>query len=150
MFDSVLELISQAASNSVFIFCFCHLIIVVILVGSKSSPNLDKEEEIPVSGIINTSTYQKQGRKSEQLFDGKELSYSQEAAPAADKEEKGNSDDHDNKDADKDGEDHHDELRRRVEEFIEKVNQGWKEELLGKRECGMGACNTCNVNLRTR
>ncbi|XP_018815821.1 uncharacterized protein LOC108987375 [Juglans regia] len=135
MFDSMLELISRAASNSLFIFCFCNLIIIaVILVGSKSSPNLDKEDEIPVSVIINTSTHQKQGRKSEQLFDGKELSlnanelsYSlQEAAPVADKEEKGNSD-HDNKDVDKDSEDH-DELRRRVEEFIEKVNKGWKEE----------------------
>ncbi|KAF5480291.1 hypothetical protein F2P56_001053, partial [Juglans regia] len=134
MFDSMLELMSRAASNSLFIFCFFNLIIAVILVGSKSSPNLDKEVEIPVSVIINTSTYKKQGRKSEQLFDGKEssrnaneLSYSlQEAAPDADKEEKDNSD-HDNKDVDKDGEDH-DELRRRVEEFIEKVNKGWKEE----------------------
>lgn len=137
MLASMLELISQAASNSVFIFCFCNLIIVVILVDSRSRPNLDKEEEIPVSVIVNTSTYPKQGTESEHLLDGKELStnvnelsYSQEGAAVADEEEKGGDNDNNNNDVDRDiGDDN--ELRKRVEEFIEKVNKGWKAELMG-------------------
>lgn len=134
MFDSTLELITQAASNSVFIFCFCNLIIVFILVGSKSSSVCDQEGEIPLSVTNNASTDHGRGTNREQILDDNEFSrnanevpVSQEA-PVADNHENGSGD---NRDKDDDGHGDSDELRRRVEEFIEKVNKGWRAELSG-------------------
>ena len=126
----MLELITQAASNSLFIFCFCNLIIAILLVASKSSSDFGQQGEIPLSVVINTSTNHKHVTNGKQVFfynkmlrNFDEVSYSHEA-PVADKEESGNN--NNKKDEDKDD----DELRRRVEEFIEKVNKGWKAELL--------------------
>ncbi|KAF5731098.1 hypothetical protein HS088_TW19G00702 [Tripterygium wilfordii] len=145
MFDSTLEFIAQAASNSLVIFCFCNLIIVMIIAGSKPSSNFDREREIPLLTIDRTCTDSKQGTTmdgNKMLKDtsessttqeapnkyGEEMerdvghfSSNQEASPIEDVEE--NSKDDSNGD---------DELRRRVEEFIDKVNKGWKAELLKK------------------
>ncbi|KAF5457733.1 hypothetical protein F2P56_021813, partial [Juglans regia] len=132
MFDSILGFITQAVSSSVFIFCFCNLIIVIILVGSKSSSNSDDQGgEIPPSVlIIDASTNHKHGTNSEQFFSDSKLSRninedsrSQETSVADGEENNKKEDDHDK------GED--EELRRKVEEFIEKINKGWKAELLG-------------------
>ncbi|KAH7557492.1 hypothetical protein ACOSP7_027264 [Xanthoceras sorbifolium] len=130
MIDSTLELITQAASNSLFIFCFCNLIILMIFMGSKpAGSNFEQESEVPAA---QTTTWEnaKQGRKSMHSLDGsrrrlievKEASNVQEE-PATDdnKEENSSSDDH---------EEENDEFRRRVEEFIEKVNREWKAELM--------------------
>lgn len=136
MFDSMFELITQAASNHLFIFCFCNLIIATIfLVGSKPTSIIGRAGEIPLSLVINTRTNRNPGTESKQLFyDDKEklrnvnelVSYSQEA-PVDDREENSNSNS-----KNEDHDDHDDELRRRVEEFIEKVNKGWKAESWGE------------------
>ncbi|KAL0017166.1 hypothetical protein SO802_004235 [Lithocarpus litseifolius] len=132
MFDSMFDSITQAASNSLFIFCFCNLIIAILLMVSKSSSELGQQGEIPLSVVINTCTNHKQGTYGKQDFDDNkmlrnvdEVSYPYEA-PVFDKEESGNI--HHNKDEEEDDDD--DELRRRVEEFIEKVNKEWKAESL--------------------
>ncbi|KAJ6889320.1 hypothetical protein NC652_030184 [Populus alba x Populus x berolinensis] len=56
MFESTVELIAQAASNSLVIFCFCNLIIVMILMGSKPVSNFGQESEIPQSKVTKTHT----------------------------------------------------------------------------------------------
>ncbi|XP_062159209.1 uncharacterized protein LOC133866637 [Alnus glutinosa] len=133
MFDSMFELITQAASNHLFIFCFCNLIIAFVLVGSKPTPKIGRAGEIPLSLVINTRTNRNPGTDSklisyddkETLRDVNQVSCSQEAPPVDDREENGN------RNFQEEGEDHDDdELRRRVEEFIEKVNRGWKAEIL--------------------
>ena len=97
---------------------------------SKSSSELGQQGEIPLSVVINRCTDHKQGTYGKQVFDDNkmltnvdEVSYFHEA-PVVDKEESGNI--HHNKDEEEDD----DELRRRVEEFIEKVNKEWKAESL--------------------
>lgn len=99
--------------------------------GSKPTSIIGRAGEIPLSLVINTRTNRNPGTESKQLFyDDKEklrnvnelVSYSQEA-PVDDREENSNSNS-----KNEDHDDHDDELRRRVEEFIEKVNKGWKAE----------------------
>ncbi|MED6195459.1 hypothetical protein PIB30_037972 [Stylosanthes scabra] len=159
MLDSIVEFITQAASSSAFIFCFCNLIIVYILVDlkpslSSSSVHQESSEVTPSSIGIN---HQKQGTNSKFLVRKDtesraiQVSNVQRAGAEAEAEEEVETEeklievdiieiiDNDecfNKEVGKEEEEeeeegnHDDELRKRVEEFIEKVNKGWKEELL--------------------
>ncbi|GAV89415.1 DUF761 domain-containing protein, partial [Cephalotus follicularis] len=130
------ELITQAASNSLVIFCCCNLIIVLILVGSKPGSNFDQESNIPLSVV--TSVH----------VNKKEVSYAYDALTAENKgnnndnrdednhaltaENKGNNNDNHDEDNEEDtthNEEENDELRKRVEEFIKKVNKEWRAEL---------------------
>ncbi|KAJ0100032.1 hypothetical protein Patl1_19956 [Pistacia atlantica] len=135
MFDSALELISQAASNSLFVFCCCNLIIVMILMGSKPSSSFERGRESSIPVVTNTyaNDIQVEGtnycmhsvdENIKRLADVKEVSnVEEEQEPAADDEEEESTNIvNDNKEDD--------EFRRRVEEFIQKVNSGWKVELL--------------------
>ncbi|KAF5732305.1 hypothetical protein HS088_TW18G00999 [Tripterygium wilfordii] len=82
MFDSTLEFITQAPSNSLIIFCFCILIIVMIIVSSKPSSNFDQEQEIPLSAIHRTRTDYILGTTTDgnkMLNDTSEFSSTQEA-----------------------------------------------------------------------
>ncbi|KAB2598550.1 hypothetical protein D8674_001470 [Pyrus ussuriensis x Pyrus communis] len=131
MLDSTLDLLTQAASNSLYVFCFCNLIIVMILVGSKPGSYFDQESEIPVSVV--TSSYKNRNTNDhKQVEDGKceqeegsmiksPIVFGQVVNPevelAAAGDDKGSSDDH-NESKECDSED---ELRRRAEEFIEKA-----------------------------
>ncbi|KAI4347448.1 hypothetical protein L6164_008261 [Bauhinia variegata] len=142
MIDSVLEFIARAASSSAFIFCFCNLIIVIILIDLKPSLSLDQGSEIPPSVIRNTAADDKQERNSKCVVEGNKRSGEtrgvstpqEEQALAMDKVE--NEDNHGCSNEAKvkaeedEDEDDNDELRRRVEEFIEKVNKAWKAEML--------------------
>lgn len=101
--------------------------------GSKPTPKIGGAGEIPLSLVINTRTNRNPGTDSKLIsYDDKEtlrnvnqVSCSREAPPVDDREENGN------RNFQEEGEDHDDdELRRRVEEFIEKVNRGWKAEIL--------------------
>ncbi|KAJ8771416.1 hypothetical protein K2173_026593 [Erythroxylum novogranatense] len=113
MLDSTLELITQAVSNSLFIFCCCNLIILVIFIGSKSGSDLDQESEIPVSVPMVTYTCPNVNKVSSKAAI---LSKAPETRTTSNGED--------------DNGDSHDELRRRVEGFIEKVNRGWRAELV--------------------
>ncbi|KAJ9164089.1 hypothetical protein P3X46_023704 [Hevea brasiliensis] len=124
MFDSTLELITQVASNSLFIFCFCNLIIVIILMGSKPSPNNDQESEVRISSVDNTYSDKKQETVAKHLALGGNKRLIDVAAPSNAREAPAGS----NKENAHD--DENDEFRRRVEEFIYKVNRGWKAESL--------------------
>ena len=142
MFDSVVDFISQAASSSAFIFCFCNLIIVIILLDLKPSSKFDQESAIPVSVVTNTGMNHKpaasnsknladentQLRGVEEVLNAKEeadlveniVTEANDVKICSNEEEEEEEEDEDDDDA----------LRRRVEEFIEKVNKRWKEELL--------------------
>ncbi|KAK7364251.1 hypothetical protein VNO80_12772 [Phaseolus coccineus] len=139
MLGSVLEFITQAASSSAFIFCFCNLIIVIILVDLKPSLSIHQESEIH---LLEGANDQKQGANSKPIVEknttakpqGVEVSHDDEAETVENIEIEGNEDEEkveQEKDDDRsEKDDSNDELRKRVEEFIQKVNKGWKEELL--------------------
>ncbi|KAG4952591.1 hypothetical protein JHK85_046458 [Glycine max] len=136
MLDSVLDFITQAASSSAFIFCFCNLIIVIILVDLKPSLSIHQESEIPLSKGENQKQEAKYSKslvekETASLPQAVEVSHDQEAETVESIEIEGN-DDCSNEEEDDDDDNNindEDELKRRVEEFIEKVNKGWKEEL---------------------
>ncbi|OIW07874.1 hypothetical protein TanjilG_19975 [Lupinus angustifolius] len=158
MLDSILEFMTQAASSSAFIFCFCNLIIVIILVDLKPSLSIHQQSEIPLH-IVQKGTgslpqeaqvSQVQEEKEAELDEetkeaeldeeAKEAELDEEAKEAELDEEakilaannieiKGN-DDWNNEEEESGEVEEDDELKRRVEEFIEKVNRGWKQELL--------------------
>ncbi|CAL9008549.1 unnamed protein product [Prunus brigantina] len=129
MLDSTLDLITQAASNSLFIFCFCNLIIVIILVGSKPISNNDEESAIHLTMPTSKHVDDEQGTRAKQvckknnaLMEVSQVSNAQIAISDNSKVSSANSDN-----GETEGDD---ELRTRAEEFIEKVNKAWKAELL--------------------
>ncbi|XP_022774488.1 uncharacterized protein LOC111316690 [Durio zibethinus] len=124
MIDSTLDLISQAVSNNLYVFCLFNLIIVMILMGSKHGSSLDQDFEIPLSA----PTYDKQSISvSEQVKNANRLWSAYETAKDDNKGNRNGFDANNTEDADEDD----DELRRRVEEFIAKVNREWRAEKLG-------------------
>ncbi|KAF8379325.1 hypothetical protein HHK36_028759 [Tetracentron sinense] len=117
MFDSTVELIILAASNSLLVFCFCNLIIVFLLIGgSKPESPSDKEGGICVSTVTKRIEKEEKGRHDALSFNDTEASFDTLIS-------------NNGGDDDDDGEDE-DDLRRRVEEFIDKVNRGWKAEMV--------------------
>ncbi|XVE58679.1 hypothetical protein DITRI_Ditri04bG0188100 [Diplodiscus trichospermus] len=131
--DSTWDLMSQAVSNNLYVFCLFNLIIVIILMGSKHGSNLDQDYEIPPS----TPIYGKRDMEVKQLLHRSELtkdtSRVSSAKETAMEDSKGNRNDcnaNNMDDTDKDDEED-DELKRRVEEFIAKVNREWRAEKLG-------------------
>ncbi|XP_024928006.2 uncharacterized protein LOC112491100 [Ziziphus jujuba] len=104
--------------------------IVIILVGSKSTTNFDQESRIPLSVATKRSTDDRQG-----TIDAKQVHDEVDEVSNA-KKSLGNHNVGSNEaenDEEEENEDD-DELRRRVEEFIEKVNRGWKAEMLITRQ----------------
>ncbi|XP_019451504.1 PREDICTED: uncharacterized protein LOC109353625 isoform X3 [Lupinus angustifolius] len=130
MLDSILEFITHAASSSAFIFCFCNLIIVIILVDLKPRLSIHQESEIPLP----MDATQKQGTNFKHPKDTEsspeaeiaEVDTEPKAIAVNNIETKGN----DDWNIEEEEEEDDDELKRRVEEFIEKVNRGWKQESL--------------------
>ncbi|XVE87138.1 hypothetical protein DITRI_Ditri18aG0092400 [Diplodiscus trichospermus] len=127
--DSTWDLISQAVSNNLYVFCLFNLIIVIILMGSKHGSTLDQDYEIPLS----TPIYGKRDmevkqlpHRSEQTKDTSRVSSAKETAMEDSKENRNDCNANNMDDTDKD-----DELRRRVEEFIAKVNREGRAEKLG-------------------
>lgn len=98
MLESTFELIGMAASNPHMIFCIFNLIVALLIVGSSKSNGENRE-------LISTTTINDE--------DG-----NRNSASSPDKADEGV------KDEGNDDED----LKRRVEEFIQKMNEGWKEE----------------------
>lgn len=133
MLDVTLDLITQTASSSLLAFCFCNLIIVIILVGSKPGSEFNQERShastsTPLSAVSTANTNEKgvlvvpkdeNREEKNELVAVNEVSSAQNAVR----------DDNDNEDKEDEDDGGDDELRKRVEEFIEKVNRGWKAEL---------------------
>ena len=131
MLDSVIEYITQAASSYAFIFCFCNLIIVIILVDLKPKLSFDQEsEEIPLSMPTNIGIQEANSKSlaNKNTFSPQAIEVSQHAKEevVVDKVENEGSDNCNCNSTEEDD----DELKRRVEEFIERVNEGWKAEHL--------------------
>ncbi|KAL6580503.1 hypothetical protein OROMI_008527 [Orobanche minor] len=147
MLDYTIKLISlAAASNSLAVFCFCNLIVaVLLLVGSSTPPIPPPSDEAErnnnsnrCSDFPNTvddgdfkkihTVYSSFGDKASStkndLFgteeEGKVISTS------IDMFVEDSEDDDDEKEEEEEEED--DELRKRVEDFIEKINRGWRAE----------------------
>ncbi|KAL0371618.1 UNVERIFIED_CONTAM: hypothetical protein Scaly_0843400 [Sesamum calycinum] len=104
MLDLTIELIGLAASNSLAVFCFCNLIIAILLVGS-SKPSSQFDEGKP--NALPTTEEEKVSSVSIDMVDNEEETLDQ-----------------------KQEYDDDDELRKRVEDFIEKINRGWRAEKL--------------------
>ncbi|KAJ6882915.1 hypothetical protein NC651_029251 [Populus alba x Populus x berolinensis] len=128
MFESTVELIAQAASNSLVIFCFCNLIIVMILMGSKPVSNFGQESEIPQSMVTKTHTKVKEDILAMPSLDGNKMSTDDGRVSDITLEEPTGDDDEEENGNDNEEDEDEDELRRRVEEFISKVNHGWRAE----------------------
>uniref|UniRef100_A0A2C9WFP2 Uncharacterized protein n=1 Tax=Manihot esculenta TaxID=3983 RepID=A0A2C9WFP2_MANES len=110
---STLETITQAASNSLFIFCFCNLIILIVLItASKPASFCYQKSQVPVLTVANGYINVNQSTTTKHFLDVNKSSNAAEARI------------HEN------ANDEDDEFRRKVEEFIDKINRGWKEELL--------------------
>ncbi|KAL7194035.1 hypothetical protein ACSBR2_025644 [Camellia fascicularis] len=124
MLDSTIELITLAASNSIVVFCFCNLIIGILLVGgTKPASEFVQDSPIPLPIVDHRS---KNGDIEETIatcslnndVDASTVVSESCAEKAMVDEEKGKENEED------------DELRKRVEEFIDKINRGWKAEKL--------------------
>lgn len=136
LFNSTFDLITLGASNSLVAFCFCNLIIAILLVASSKSSGTDIDEEnpAPLPGtaqrkkcVVDNST------NSDNSINMNEYEASREVmeAPSANDAVIINGEEHKNPDEDDEcRNEEDDELRRRVEEFIDKVNRGWKAENL--------------------
>ncbi|KAL7229594.1 hypothetical protein ACSBR2_008155 [Camellia fascicularis] len=122
MLDSTIELISLAASNSIVVFCFCNFIIGILLVGGAKPPSeFVQDSPIPpptvdhrnqngdIEGTITTCSLNNDDDASTVVSE----SFDEKAMVDEEKEKENEEDD---------------ELRRRVEEFIDKINRGWKAE----------------------
>ncbi|CAJ1976400.1 unnamed protein product [Sphenostylis stenocarpa] len=129
MLDSVVEYITQAASSYAFIFCFCNLIIVIILVDMKPKLGFDRgSEEISLSMPTNTGIH---GAKSKCLVSKSTVSpQSTEVGHIKEEVVVDRAETEGSYNCNCNSTDEDDELRRRVEEFIERVNEGWKAEYL--------------------
>ncbi|OMO98057.1 hypothetical protein COLO4_14179 [Corchorus olitorius] len=130
---------SQAVSNNLYVFCIFNLIIVVVLMGSKNGSEMDQDYEIPVS---TPSAFHKQETEvkplqntSEQEMNVGRVTSVHEIATEENKKGDENDCSGDNivatDEEEEEEEEDDDELRRRVEEFIAKVNRDWRAEKLG-------------------
>ncbi|KAL8148173.1 hypothetical protein AgCh_005505 [Apium graveolens] len=129
MFNSTLELINLVASNSFLVFCFCNLIIIILLIGSSKSAsgtNSDEDSTCLHSQELargNEKGMTAQSKKSYTSSNDKNESRSF-IEPCVDRnllnfEEVGRKEEDD-------------ELRERIEAFIDKTTQAWKSEMLQK------------------
>ncbi|KAM5557144.1 hypothetical protein ABKV19_024502 [Rosa sericea] len=136
MLDTTLDLLTQATSNSLIIFCFCNLIIAIILLGSKSISDDHVESSIHPRMSTNKHEEDEQGTSAKQVSDEERLESN--ASMQVSQPPKANNAVPDNSIVSKiiysNGNDEteadDEELRTRVEEFIQKVNQAWKAEFL--------------------
>ncbi|KAL7587023.1 hypothetical protein Lser_V15G35958 [Lactuca serriola] len=131
MFELTYELITVAASNPHFIFLFCNLIIaVLILVSLEPTSNSHYNctatpiPPPPPPSAINENKIFETTTLTTQL----QPTTTTDCNVSIDVNKLWNNCGLSVKDVDE--EEHDDELRRRVEEFIDKINKGWKAEKL--------------------
>ncbi|XAR66169.1 hypothetical protein NMG60_11012289 [Bertholletia excelsa] len=105
MLSFTIKLITMAASNSFVIFCFCNFIIAILLVGGSRTASKIRQG-IPIPSITAAE------RSQNGIVETNPMCLLNKKA-VIDEEE---------------GDEEDEELRRRVEEFIDKINKGWKAE----------------------
>ncbi|CAA2988900.1 Hypothetical predicted protein [Olea europaea subsp. europaea] len=115
MLNSTFDLISLAASNAHVVFCLCNLIIVILLAGSSKSRS-EFNEDKPFTSRGDVSNKRDYMERTNALCSSKTASSSVGTSTV------------DNDEGTRDEED--DELRKRAEEFIGKINKGWMDEKL--------------------
>lgn len=121
MLNSTFEFISLAASNSHMVFCFFNLIIVILLLGtSKPNPQSNDQTSRVVPSIFNDEGTKKKSTMSCEKVNSTLVNTEDVSFVSM----KMNNDDATSLDE----EDNDDDLKRRVEEFIQKINKGWREE----------------------
>lgn len=124
MLYSTVELISQASSNSLAAFCFCNFLIAILLVGNLKPSSQFREEEklnelptVPDEDNVKKHAFFRTQKSNDLIVEAEEENASSVSITIVDdddEEERLNEDE--------------DELRKRVEEFIDKINRGWRAE----------------------
>lgn len=130
----MIELITVAASNPHFIFLFCNMIILtLILVNLEPTSNSDKKQNAspippppPLSAANENTKFEYTTTRSTSLQESTTNVLIDVDQVSDDCKLMVNEEDEELSD---------DELRRRVEEFIDKVNRGWKAEKLSLSLC---------------
>ncbi|XP_056170462.1 uncharacterized protein LOC130138912 [Syzygium oleosum] len=131
MLDHTAELVAQAASNSLVVFCFCNLLIVIILMAPKPSSNFEDSSEFHLPILTHNSVINKQRIDIEQPPKIEETSPEvMELCVSENLEKVGRSYNNEREDDGESNNDNDDALRRRIEAFIDKVNGEWKAEKL--------------------
>ncbi|CAH8295707.1 unnamed protein product [Eruca vesicaria subsp. sativa] len=159
MLDIAYELVGQATSNSLLMFCFCNLIIVIIITGSSKPGSTDSQDYTFTTSVsftmcsnVASEDHDCGDEDDEEMIDVDVSSAQDEPLTDAssiskeykdkesiqccddDEEEEDEDEDEDDDDesneADVEEEEEDDELRKRAEEFIAKVNNEWKYEKL--------------------
>ncbi|XP_056170908.1 uncharacterized protein LOC115673671 [Syzygium oleosum] len=135
MLDLTAELVAQAASNSLVVFCFCNLLIVIILMSPKPSLDFDERSELHLTVVTHDGVLDEQRIDIEQPPEDEETwPEVMQLCVCENLEKEGGSyngkGEDDNEDDGESNNDDDDELRRRIEAFIDKVNREWKEEKL--------------------
>ncbi|XWS60987.1 hypothetical protein CRYUN_Cryun07bG0086700 [Craigia yunnanensis] len=136
MLYSTLDLLTRATSSDLYVFCFFNLIIVIIFMGSKHDSNLDQDCEINPPTPANDS----QDIEVEHSLDSSEQGTNASGVglcvhETVSEDSRVSEDDYsdNNSDTDEKDENHEegdDELTKRIEEFISKVNREWRAEML--------------------
>lgn len=114
MLSSTFELLNQANSlNSFVAFIFCNLIIVILLVNNSNNSKNSDNKHVPLSKSYvnksNCSILDKNDKVTNAIQATTNIKLVAET---------------------RDDEEEDDELTRKVEEFIQKVNRSWKAEKL--------------------
>lgn len=149
MLYSTVELVTQVTLNSHFVFCFCNIIIVFLLIDrakTNSCPGVSTSDPLPLPVYLNSHTKRDDHEKYDNVLVLKEDS-SEESVPKeevveetetviaevkAETEAEAEAEAAEEKTEETEEEDDVDdeELRRRIEEFINKVNKEWRKEKL--------------------
>ncbi|KAF5201114.1 hypothetical protein FRX31_009295 [Thalictrum thalictroides] len=123
MFSSTVEFIGLISSSTLLMFGFCNLIIVILIVSNLKSNTPQPHYETSACVTVIPKRIE-----NDQIQDIEASSDMVVEVPNVDEEEDKDDEDVQNDD---DHQEVEDELRRKVEAFIEKINRAWKEEKLG-------------------
>ncbi|KAK9672751.1 hypothetical protein RND81_12G121700 [Saponaria officinalis] len=138
MLEYTTELIAHAAPSSHFIFCLCNIIILLLLVDrSKHNTNPSLACDYTFPAALNTNVSQNNyAYYAEVNKETRAQSTSEVVAELATANEDEHECEDDNKESengkkkDDEEEDDGDELKKRIEDFIHKINTEWRAEML--------------------
>jgi len=131
MLYTTVELIAQAYSNFHFIFCFCNVIIIFLLIGSARPSN---SRSSPVHQAVknrNALLIKESACRMSDYSDAAKEEDDDDIVKKAGPHDKDKREKLEERSKDDDDDDHDDDdgqLRRRIEEFIDKVNREWRAE----------------------